>query len=235
MFPASALVTGGSSGIGAALVARLRAGGTRVEVLDLAGGFDVADPAAWERVAPVELACLNAGMTGGERDLVALPLSSYRRVVATNLDGVVLGTRRMAEVMAPGGVIAVTASLAGLVPMASDPVYTLTKHAVIGFVRSVAPQLTARRLHICAVAPGMVDTPLLGAARAELVEAGYPLLTPDEVATALLVAASAAGNGGGDGEVWVVQPGRPPEPMRFPRVPGPRGAQGERIGPPPDA
>lgn len=62
-----ALVTGGSSGIGAAIVARLRAEGVEVEVLDLVTGFDVAEPAAWERVGPVEIACLNAGVLGGPR------------------------------------------------------------------------------------------------------------------------------------------------------------------------
>ena len=48
--------------------------------------------------------------------------------------------------------------------MASDPVYALTKHAVVGFVRSVAPQLAERGIRIVAVAPGIADTPLLGGA-----------------------------------------------------------------------
>ena len=45
-----ALVTGGASGIGAAIVERLRSEGFDVDVLDLATGFDVADPAVWDAV-----------------------------------------------------------------------------------------------------------------------------------------------------------------------------------------
>ena len=46
-----------------------------------------------------------------------------------------------------GSVIVVTASLAGLTAIADDPIYGLTKHAVVGFVRSVAPQLAERAHH----------------------------------------------------------------------------------------
>ena len=62
MFPRTALVTGGASGIGAAIVGLLRDEGAEVRALDLSDGFDVSDPAAWEEVGPVELACLNAGV-----------------------------------------------------------------------------------------------------------------------------------------------------------------------------
>ena len=43
--------------------------GAEVEVLDITGGFDVSDVRAWEAVGPVELACLNAGVTTGEADI----------------------------------------------------------------------------------------------------------------------------------------------------------------------
>ena len=79
LFPSTALVTGGASGIGKALVDRLRAGGADVQVLDLADGFDVADPRAWEAVGPVELACLNAGVLTGTGDVTALTDEQYRR------------------------------------------------------------------------------------------------------------------------------------------------------------
>ena len=161
MFPRTALVTGGASGIGAAIVDLLREERVDVQALDLANGFDVSDAQAWETVRAVELACLNAGVTTGEHDVSRLSDDAYRRILGANLDGVVFGVRRLADVMEPGSAIIATASLAGLVPSPADPIYTLTKHAVIGFVRSVAPQLEERGIRINAVAPGFVETPIL--------------------------------------------------------------------------
>ena len=111
---ARAVVTGGASGIGAALVARLRAEGFDVESLDLVTGFDVADPDAWDDIEPVDVACLNAGVLGGPPDPAELTLDGYRRAIGVNVDGVVLGVRRLARVMPAGGRIVCTASLAGL-------------------------------------------------------------------------------------------------------------------------
>src|SRR5438105_7550852 len=153
MFPRTALVTGGASGIGAAIVELLEAEGADVQVLDLSDGFDVSDPAAWEAVGPVELACLNAGVVTGEGELAELSDDAYRRILGANVDGVVLGARRLARVMEPGSAIVATASLAGLTALPGDPIYALTKHAVVGFVRSVAPGLEARGVRFNAVAP----------------------------------------------------------------------------------
>ena len=227
MFPRTALVTGGASGIGAAIVDLLREERAEVQALDLADGFDVSDPQAWETVGAVELACLNAGVTTGEHDVSRLSDDAYRRILGANLDGVVFGVRRLADVMEPGSAIVATASLAGLVPSPADPIYTLTKHAVIGFVRSVAPQLEERGIRISAVAPGFVETPLIDAAR--FADAGFPLLRPGAVAQAVLAAARNSETG----QVWVVQPGREPLRFRFPNVPGPRDASGASVGAPP--
>jgi NAD(P)-dependent dehydrogenase (short-subunit alcohol dehydrogenase family) len=229
MFPATALVTGGASGIGAAVVALLEQGGTEVQVLDLRGGFDVADPAAWEAVGAVELACLNAGVVTGEADLTRVSDAAYRRILRANVDGVVFGARRLARVMGEGSAIVATASLAGLTPTASDPLYALTKHAVVGFVRSVAPQRAVRGIRINAVAPGFADTPLLGDGREQFVREGFPLLRAEDVADAVLVAARSAETG----QVWAVQPNRDPVQFRFPNVPGPRDESGAPVGPPP--
>ena len=227
MFPRTALVTGGASGIGAAIVDLLRSEGTDVQALDVAEGFDVSDPQAWETVDAVDLACLNAGVTTGEHDVSRLSDDAYRRILGANLDGVVFGVRRLADVMEPGSAIVATASLAGLVPSPADPIYTLTKHAVVGFVRSVAPQLEERGIRINAVAPGFVETPLIDSA--PFTAAGFPLLQPETVAQAVLVAA----RGSETGQVWVVQPGREPLRFRFPNVPGPRDASGASVGAPP--
>jgi NAD(P)-dependent dehydrogenase (short-subunit alcohol dehydrogenase family) len=189
-----------------------------VRLLDARDGFDVGDPVAWESVGAAELAFLNAGVTTGIADVTAVSDDAYRRIRRANLDGVVFGVRRLAAVMEPGGAIVVTASLAGLVAMERDPLYTLTKHAVVGFVRSVAAQLEARGIRISAIAPGFTDTPLLGdESREAVAAAGVPLLTAEEVAAAALRAAHDAE----PGAVWVVQPGRTVQ-FRFPNVPGPR-------------
>jgi NAD(P)-dependent dehydrogenase (short-subunit alcohol dehydrogenase family) len=223
----SALVTGGRSGIGAAIVERLRADGVdEVHVLDLADGFDVADPAAWDEVPPVELACLNAGVISRIGDVAELPVEEYRRVLAANVDGVVLGTRAVARTMGAGNAIVATASLAGLVAVPGDPVYSLTKHAVLGWVRSVAAQLEPRGIRVNAVCPGLVDTPMTAAVRDQLEEKGLPLIPPAAVADAVLLAATDELTG----QAWVVQPGREPLRFRFPGVPGPRGA-GEGVVP----
>lgn len=215
----SALVTGGASGIGAAAVALLEAEGVEVRVLDLATGFDVGDAAAWGEVGPVDFAYLNAGVTTGAEGIAALSDEAYRRALAANVDGVVFGVRRMAQVMEPGSAIVATASLAGLMPTALDPVYTLTKHAVIGFVRAVAPELAERRITINAVCPGYVDTPLIGEAVRDYVAAqGWPLIPAERVAEAALLAARSEETG----QAWIVQSGREPLVYEFRGVPGPR-------------
>jgi NAD(P)-dependent dehydrogenase (short-subunit alcohol dehydrogenase family) len=212
-------VTGGASGIGRAIVDLLERDGHEVTLLDVRTGFDVGDPVAWDSVGAVELAFLNAGVTTGVADVTAVSDEAYRRIRGANLDGVVFGVRRLASVMEPGGAIVVTASLAGLVGMERDSLYTLTKHGVIGFVRSVAPQLEARGIRISAIAPGFTDTPLLDDGSREAMTAGFPpLLSAEAVAAAALRAAREAE----PGAVWVVQPGREPLPFRFPNVPGPR-------------
>ena len=210
----SAIVTGGASGIGAAVARALEDESTEVESLDLATGFDVSDPAAWDAVGGVDFAFLNAGIGGSGDDL-----AGYRRMLGTNVDGVVFGVRRLEHVMEPGGSIVATASLAGITPMPADPIYTLTKHAVVGYVRAVAPQLAGREIRINAVCPGFVDTPIVSADLREWIDGeGIPLMQPEQVAHAVLVAARS----GETGQAWVVQPGRGPMPYEFRGVPGPR-------------
>jgi len=215
-----AIVTGGEGGLGRAFRARLEREGYQVESLDISTGFDVSEPAAWDSVGPVDLACLNAGVLTGELDV-----ENYRRAVSVNVDGVVLGVLRLAQVMEEGSIVA-TASLAGLTAMPSDPVYSLTKHAVVGFVRSMAPLLDHVRLN--AVCPGIADTGMIDHQREAFAASGFPLLAPDDVAEAMWRAATS----GATGECWFVQPGREPGPFRFPNLPGPR-AEGERVGTPP--
>jgi len=112
-----------------------------------------------------------------------------------------------------------TASLAGLTAIADDPIYGLTKHAVVGFVRSVAPPLLERGIRVQAVCPGWADTALMDDAfKGDLVDRGYRLLRPEDVAEGVWAAYTSDETG----EAWVVQPGREPLVYGFRGVPGPR-------------
>jgi len=207
-------VTGGRGGIGSAIVEAL--GDAEIAVLDLPG-FDVGDPDAWRALeGGFDAAFLNAGIGIGFPDVAELPDAEYERILRANVHGVVYGTRELAARLMPdGGSIVATASLAGLTAMPFDPCYTLTKHAVVGFVRSAAPGLATRGIRINALCPGFTDTPIVEQELRGALPA--PLMEPSFVATAALRVL-------GDeetGRAWIVQPNRV-EPFRFPGIPGPR-------------
>jgi NAD(P)-dependent dehydrogenase (short-subunit alcohol dehydrogenase family) len=207
-----ALVTGGRGGIGSAIAARL----DDVTVLDLPE-FDVGSADAWRALdGEFDAAFLNAGIGIGVEDVAELDDGEYERIVRANLDGVVYGTRECAARLMPhGGSIVATASLAGLTSMPFDPLYTATKHAVVGFVRSAAPALERRGIRLNAICPGFTDTPIV----ADELRGVLPVPLMD----AAFVADAALGvlEDGETGRAWIVQPNRV-EPFRFPGIPGPR-------------
>jgi NAD(P)-dependent dehydrogenase (short-subunit alcohol dehydrogenase family) len=209
-----ALVTGGRGGIGRAIAAALD--GHEVAALDLPE-FDVGSGEAWRGLeGEFDAAFLNAGVVTGQGDAASLTDEQYRRALGANVDGVVFGVRECAARLMPrGGSIVATASLAGLTPTPMDPIYSLTKHAVVGFVRSVAPQLRTRGIRINALCPGFTDTPIVAdEIRGDL---PAPLMAPSFVAEAALQALRSEATG----EAWVVQPNRVVQ-FRFPSLPGPR-------------
>jgi NAD(P)-dependent dehydrogenase (short-subunit alcohol dehydrogenase family) len=209
-----ALITGGRGGLGQAFAAAL--GDADVTLLDLPE-FDVGSPELWRSLDGVfDAAFLNAGVVTGQSEVDALTDEEYRRAVGANLDGVVFGTRELAARLMPnGGSIVATASLAGLTAVPMDPIYATTKHAVVGFVRSVAPQLESRGIRINALCPGFTDTPIVAhEVRGSL---PAPLMQPAFVAEAALQALNDPETGG----AWVVQPNRIVK-FRFPNIPGPR-------------
>jgi NAD(P)-dependent dehydrogenase (short-subunit alcohol dehydrogenase family) len=238
-----ALVTGGASGIGRAVVERLTRDGAVValadideqlggEVADATGALfvrtDVSDPDQLQRAIDtvvakhgrLDIAHLNAGVATGENDITQVSIETYRRAVGINLDGVVFGTKAAVRAMTEGGAIVVTASLAGLMGYTMDFMYGATKHAVVGFVRAVGVQLLVRGITINALCPGFTDTPILGPSVEEFRRQNFPLLSADDVAEAFVRAVRSGSTGG----VFIVQPGRLGELYRFRGIPGPRAA-----------
>jgi NAD(P)-dependent dehydrogenase (short-subunit alcohol dehydrogenase family) len=209
-----ALITGGRGGLGQAFATAL--GDAEVTLLDLPE-FDVGDVEAWSSLdGEYDAAFLNAGVVTGESDIAKLTDAQYVRALRANVDGVVLGTRELASRLMPnGGRIVATASLAGLTATPMDPIYALTKHAVVGFVRSVAPQLASRGIKINALCPGYADTRIVPP---EVHDAlGVQLMEPSFVAEAAMQALEDEESG----TAWVAQPNRI-VPFRFPNIPGPR-------------
>ena len=208
------LITGGRGGLGRAFAEAL--GDAEITALDLPE-FDVGDPPAWRKLdGSYDAAFLNAGVVTGESDMAALTDEQYVRALRANVDGVVYGVRELAARLMPhGGAIVATASLAGLTATPIDPIYALTKHAVVGFVRSCAPQLASRGIRINALCPGFTDTPIVPDEHRGLID--VPLMQPAFVAEAALQALNDPGSGG----AWVVQPNRVVQ-FRFPNLPGPR-------------
>ena len=248
MSGAKAIVTGGASGIGAAAARALAVRGHHVVIgdIDAAAGqhvadeiggtfapLDVADPVAWDAVVdqhgPFGVAVLNAGIGTGHplaedaMPVVDLPNGAYRRIMGINVDGVVFGTRAVLPAMlqAGSGDIVVTASLAGLAPFGRDPVYALTKHAVIGFVRSMAGALEGRGVAVSAICPGFTATNLVPPeARTRIRGLGIEIMSADDVAAVVMRSIDERANGA----QWVIWPGQEPHryewalPVDFPEV-----------------
>jgi len=208
----TALVTGGRGGIGHAIV---KAHGDAV-ALDLPE-FDVGSQEAWASLeGEFDAAFLNAGIGIGYPDVSELPDDEIARIVDANFLGVVYGARECARRLMPnGGSIVCTASLAGLTGMPFDPMYTATKHAVVGFVRGAADGLRAHGIRINALCPGFVDTPIVEDELRGMLP--VPLMEPSFVAEAAMTVLNDAESG----RAWIVQPNRV-LPFRFPGIPGPR-------------
>jgi 3-oxoacyl-[acyl-carrier protein] reductase len=221
-----ALVTGSSRGIGAAVLARLvragasgvlhywddPAGQNRADADKLAaelGGVlavtaDVRDAnqmqaMMWKVQAErggLDVLVNNAGILR-DRTMKKMSMDEWQSVLDTNLTGVFHGCKFGAEVLRDGGRIVNVASVAGLVGFPGQANYAAAKAGVIGMTRSIAKELARRGITVNAVAPGIVQTPMLGEIKPEMV-AEYVkqipigrLAEPADVANAVLFLASA--------------------------------------------
>jgi NAD(P)-dependent dehydrogenase (short-subunit alcohol dehydrogenase family) len=236
-----ALITGAASGIGAAVARRLSASGVACVLVDrdaesvervaqeVGGAWVVGDLSsqetslravaiADERYGRLDLVHLNAGINGGI-SMAAFDAERYRTVMGINVDAVVYGVAAALPLLkrSGGGSIVVTSSLAGLVGFGPDPIYSMSKHAVIGLVRALAEPLSAEGVKIGAVCPAFTDTPLVAPVKDMLVQAGIPMLTAEDVAAAVESAFHAESSG----TVIVVQPGMDPTPYKHADLPSP--------------
>ncbi len=187
-----ALVTGGTSGIGAATVERLaREGATVVftgrnataaaAVASASGGHfhahSVEDRPGWdtlmalirERFGRLDIAFANAGIEGGDTDIEAIDITAWDRIVEVNLTGPMLTAQHAIRLMrdnagGAGGSIILNSSMNGILALGGNVGYSTTKGALRLLAKSIAMHFANKRLGIrCnSIHPAVVETQLIG-------------------------------------------------------------------------
>ena len=176
-----ALVTGGASGIGAAVVTLLLERGAAVASVDLNAGAspdgslrvdgDVTDSGsvadavarAESELGPLDTVVCCAGTAGESLKTVDVSDEEWRRVFALNCDGVFYFNREAARVMVPRGRgrIVNVASIAGKEGNPMAAAYSASKAAVIGMTKSFGKDLATTGVLVNCVAPAVIATPML--------------------------------------------------------------------------
>ena len=195
----AALVTGGGSGIGEAIVRRLAAEGASVVVMDVkaeaaegvadeipsASAFagDVTDPEASEQAVAhavetfggLHIAANIAGIGGPLISSEEYPIADWRKVIDINLSGVYYSMRAELRHMLSAGAGSVVnmASMFSVVARDSMVAYVAAKHGVLGITRAAAIDCAGRGVRVNCVGPAVIRTPLLAAS---LDEAGADYL-----------------------------------------------------------
>jgi 3-oxoacyl-[acyl-carrier protein] reductase len=176
-----ALVTGGSSGIGAATARRLLGEGARVASVDLGGEApegaleltaDVSDSAqveaavarATEELGGVDVLVCAAGITGESLSTVDVTDQEWRRVMAIDADGVFFCNRAVLPGMVERGYgrIVNVASIAGKEGNPMAAAYSSAKAAVIAMTKAIGKDVARTGVLVNCIAPAVIETPMLG-------------------------------------------------------------------------
>ncbi|MCT1532131.1 MULTISPECIES: SDR family NAD(P)-dependent oxidoreductase [Sphingobacterium] len=183
-----AIVTGGASGIGKAIVELFVKEGAKVVVADLneklgnelinsLGDADVifikADAssaednkkivdAAIENFGALHIAVNNAGIGGEANPVADLSIEGWKKVIDINLNGVFYGMHyQIPEIEKVGGSIINMASILGAVGFAQSSAYVAAKHGVVGLTKSAGWEYATKGVRINAIGPGFISTPLV--------------------------------------------------------------------------
>jgi NADP-dependent 3-hydroxy acid dehydrogenase YdfG len=206
-----AIVTGASSGIGAATVRALRAAGARVAAgarrterldADVDLELDVTDPASCERFVEEAVAQLGgldilvngAGLALGREPFWDSSEEDEHVVLETNVAGLIRMTRLCLRHVADGGHIVNIGSVAGRQAYEKGSLYVASKFAVRGFTYALREDLLGRPIRLTTVDPGLVETDFSrvrfrgDAEQAAAVYRGVEAMTPDDIADCILFA-----------------------------------------------
>jgi 2-dehydro-3-deoxy-L-rhamnonate dehydrogenase (NAD+) len=178
----TAIVTGGASGIGAGIAARLAAEGARLSLWDLdeaalgrsraphTVALDVTDPAAVQKAADATAAALgkidilvaSAGITGPNTTTWDYPVEAWDRVIDVNLKGVFYCNRAVVPFMQRDGWgrIVNIASIAGKEGNPNASAYSASKAGVIALTKSLGKELATTEIRVNCITPAAVKTPL---------------------------------------------------------------------------
>ena len=164
----TAIVTGGAAGIGAAIVERLRAEGTKVVIFDLKGDtpVDITDHAAVGKAVaaagPVDILVNNAGWDMFKPFLKTDP-AFWQKIISINLVGAMNLLHHVLPGMVErgGGKVVNIASDAGRVGSSGEAVYSACKGGIISMTKTLARELATKGVRLNTVCPGLTETAML--------------------------------------------------------------------------